>query len=165
MQIFHYDAITGKYTGVGIADRDPLTADAYLLPAFCTTAEPPTPAEGQDVIFKNGAWVMQNIPQPPPDPVPEPPTPDQIKAQLIAAVQAHLDATAQARGYDNILSAVTYADEPAVPAFQAEGQAFRAWRSQVWAFCYAQLAAVEAGSPIPTQTQLVAELPPLVLPA
>lgn len=84
---------------------------------------------------------------------------------LTDAVQAYMDAAAKAKGYDNLLSAVTYAEEPAVPKFEAEGIAFRAWRSAVWAYCYDQMAAVLTGQrEIPTPEQLVIELPYLILP-
>lgn len=80
------------------------------------------------------------------------------------AVQQHLDELAQDYGYDSIASAVTYADEPAVPKFQAEGVAFRAWRSLVWAYCYAQLDAVANGDRAqPSIGELIAELPALNL--
>lgn len=82
-----------------------------------------------------------------------------------ATIQRHMDEAARAAGYDDIKAAVTYADEPAVPRFQAEGQAFRTWRSLCWAYGYEQLAAVEAGTrPQPTVAQFLAELPPLDLP-
>lgn len=85
--------------------------------------------------------------------------------QLTNHVQAHLDAAAKAAGYDNIYTAVTYADEPAVPRFQAEGQAFRAWRSLVWDAANAIRADVEAGTrPVPTAAELLAELPAITLP-
>jgi len=89
----------------------------------------------------------------------------QLKPMLTAAVQSHLDATAQAHGYDNIYTACTYADEPAVAQFQAEGQALRAWRSRVWAHCHQVMAEVMAATrPVPTAAELVAELPALVMP-
>ena len=85
--------------------------------------------------------------------------------KLIDAVQQHMDAAAKALGYDDIKSAVTYAEEPSVPKFQQEGQAFRAWRSQCWAAGYVVLSQVEAGQrPVPTAAELIAELPELVLP-
>ena len=92
------------------------------------------------------------------------PTPEQIAAEtqrtLVNAVQNYLDSAAKQYGYDDIKSAVTYADEPAVPKFQAEGRAFRAWRSLTWATCYAILADVLAGTrPVPTVDGLLAELP------
>ena len=39
-------------------------------------------------------------------------------------------AKARELGYTNIFTAVTYADEAAVPQFQREGQALREWRSR-----------------------------------
>ncbi len=97
---------------------------------------------------------------------PPAPTPEQVKAALSGAVQTHMDAAAQAAGYDDIKSAVTYAEEPSVPKFQAEGQAFRAWRSLCWAKCYEVMAAVAAGErAVPTASELIAELPTLEVPA
>lgn len=107
----------------------------------------------------NGYPVAQDPPPPPA------PTAEQIRAARIGAVQAHLDAAAKTAGYDNIYTACTYADEPAVAKFQAEGQAFRAWRSLVWAHCHQVLADVQAGvRSIPTDAALIAELPALKLP-
>lgn len=89
---------------------------------------------------------------------------EQISA-LTAAMQLHMDTVAHAAGYDSIASAVTYADEPAVAKFQAEGQALRAWRSQVWATCYAGLDQVMNGTrAMPTAAEIIAELPTLTLP-
>ena len=77
-----------------------------------------------------------------------------------AAVQAMLDAEARALGYDSIATAVTYADEPAVAKFQADGQALRARRSIAWAYAYATLADVEAGNiSQPTVDEFVAGVP------
>ncbi|CAP41333.1 hypothetical protein [Bordetella petrii] len=96
---------------------------------------------------------------------PLPPTPAQIEVQKVAVVQKHMDDAARALRYDDIANAVTYAEEPAVPKFQAEGQAFREWRSLVWDKCYAILGEVQAGTrDIPTDEGLIAELPALVLP-
>lgn len=83
-------------------------------------------------------------------------------------VQSHIDGVARSFGYGDpnrpeispILHAISYADEPAVPRFQAEGQALRAWRSLVWAKCAGILNAVKAGErAIPTEAELLAELP------
>lgn len=95
---------------------------------------------------------------------PPAPTPEQIIETMRAAIQAHMDAAAQGYGYDDIKAAVTYADEPAVPKFQSEGRAFRAWRSLVWAHAYGVLDAVQAGDrEQPTADELLAELPELVI--
>ena len=101
---------------------------------------------------------------------PPPPTAEEVTAQITAEktrlVQAKMDAQAQTLGYDDIATAVTYADEPAVPKFQIEGQALRAWRSQVWATCYTILAAVSAGErEIPSDDELIAALPAFEMPA
>lgn len=96
---------------------------------------------------------------------PAPPTIEQLQVLLMQSVQTHMDAAAKALGYDNLLSAVSYADEPSVPTFQAQGQAFRAWRSAVWAQCYVLLAEVQAETrPVPTAEELLALLPVLNLP-
>ena len=103
-----------------------------------------------------------------PEPVDTPPapTPDDLKASLINAVQAHLDAGAQALGYDDIKTAATYAGEAAVPRFQNEGRALRSWRSYCWDHCRVVMDAVTAGErAIPTETELLQELPVLVLEA
>lgn len=81
-------------------------------------------------------------------------------ADFIGAIQHFMDDAAKKYGYDDIKSAVTYAEEPAVPKFQAEGKAFRAWRSKCWDYGYKQLAAVEAGDrQQPTIEDIIAELP------
>lgn len=89
----------------------------------------------------------------------------EIAAAKVAVVQAFMDAQARTRNYDDIKTACTYADEPAVPKFQAEGQAFRSWRSLAWEKCYEILDAVNAGTQaIPTDDELIAALPALALP-
>lgn len=96
--------------------------------------------------------------------VPEPTKEEQqalIQAQLTAAVQSWMDQTVQARNYDNIHTACTYAtstDE----IFKAEGTACLAWRDNVWRKCYNILNQVTAGERIiPTYEELVDELPRL----
>lgn len=80
------------------------------------------------------------------------------QAQLVVAVQKMLDAAAREKGYDNIVSACSYAGAP--NDFQTEGASFLAWRSAVWTCCYAELAKVQAGTrPLPTIAEIMAELP------
>ena len=86
------------------------------------------------------------------------PTPEQIQQRLTFAVQLHLDAKAREKGYDNIVSACSYAAVPNI--FQAEGIAFINWRSDVWAHCYGVMQAVQDGiRSVPTEAELIAELP------
>lgn len=87
--------------------------------------------------------------------------PIQVQQQLTDAVQRVLDNKAQELNYDNCLSVCSYIDT-GVPKFDAEGKAFRTWRSQVWAKGYEILAQVQAGQrAIPTEEQLLSELPKL----
>lgn len=91
-------------------------------------------------------------------------TPEQTIEVMRAAIQAHMDTAAKGYGYDDIKAAVTYADEPAVPKFQAEGRAFRAWRSLVWAHAYGVLDQVKAGAITqPTEAEMIAGLPKLIV--
>lgn len=88
-----------------------------------------------------------------------------IKAQVAAAVQRHLDAAVAERGYSSAAAAVSYVGDPN-PQWDAEGGAVRDWRSAVWTVCFAALDAVLAGERPPlTPDEMVAELPPLVWPA
>lgn len=88
-------------------------------------------------------------------------TVEEKKTRYLRAVDSHLNTTAQTYGYDNIVTAVTYADENSVSAFQVEGTALRAWRSLVYEYLYAQLAEVEVGNRSMPETveDLIAELP------
>lgn len=90
-----------------------------------------------------------------------PVTPQSVILDYTNAIQRHMDVVAQAWGYDNIYTAVTYADEPAVLEFSREGKALRAWRSRVWAAARQTLADVQGGNtPLPTVADLIASLPP-----
>lgn len=86
-----------------------------------------------------------------------------LQKQLTDAVQHVLDAKAQELNYDSCLSVCSYIDT-GVPKFDAEGRAFRAWRSAVWAKGYEILAQVQSGQrAIPTEAELISELPKLVI--
>lgn len=96
--------------------------------------------------------------------IPEP-TQEEINAQtqarLTQAIQDHLDTKAQELNYDSCLSVCSYVDT-GVEKFDAEGKAFRAWRSAVWNKGYEILNACLAGErEVPTEAELIAELPEL----
>ena len=96
------------------------------------------------------------------------PTPEEELAAMqkafTDAIQARLDSFAQTRGYDGILSAATYATST-VPQFHAEGQYAVEARDMTWAKAYEILGAVLSGQrPMPTQEEVLAELPVLTWP-
>lgn len=93
------------------------------------------------------------------------PTPEQIKAAFVAAIQQRLDDFARTRNYDGILSACTYATST-VPKLQAEGQAAVNLRDATWSAAYAILADVQAGvRPMPSSlADIEADLPALEWP-
>lgn len=87
-----------------------------------------------------------------------------IIASHTAAIQMHLDATAQQRQYDGIQTAVSYRDDPN-PQFAAEAEALFVWRSAVWTYANAELENVQSGARIhPGIDELIGELPELVWP-
>lgn len=96
---------------------------------------------------------------------PPPPTEAHLITSIVSSVQSHMDQTAKSMGYDDIKTAVTYADEPAVPKFQTDGQMLRAWRSLVWEKCYALLDEVMTGEREPLDAEgVIALLPELATP-
>lgn len=85
-----------------------------------------------------------------------------IKQELLAAVQQHLDATVRTRGYDSMLSCCSYVSSTD-PTFSAEALDAAAWRDAVWRYCYDVEADFTAGTrPVPTPEELISELPALV---
>lgn len=88
-----------------------------------------------------------------------------VKASIVAATQARLDAFARTRGYDDIKSASDYAG-CSVPQFSSEGIYCRDARAETWAQLYDMLAEVQAGTrPVPNSyADIEADLPPLTWP-
>lgn len=130
--------------------------------------EPPNPGAGYAIVPVGSAEVVPGQSWDGSDwgaaPPIEPPSPSEIKAALAAAVQAHVQATARARGYDGAESCASYALS-GNPVWAAEAGAFMAWRDAVWASALATLAAVEAGAEaVPTVDALIAGLPVIAWP-
>jgi hypothetical protein len=129
--------------GESIVEYNPPKLDPKLY--FITPVQPVTGDKVEFIVQEN------------------PGAPEYIKNQKIQLIQNHLDKGAQQRGYDSILSAVSYAVDQNSP-FYAEAVAYAQWRSQVWATGFQILAEVEAGThPVPTDEELLALLPTLDL--
>lgn len=77
---------------------------------------------------------------------------------FITAIQAHLDFKANEYGYDDMISACSYAGF--TNSFQIESQSFITWRANVWTASFMVLTDVEAGAiPTPTIDELIVMLP------
>lgn len=88
-----------------------------------------------------------------------PGVPDLTVDNFRRAIQAHVDATAQARSYGSGLTCSTYINSTN-SAWAAEAVVFVAWRDAVWTYAYAELAKVEAGQrEQPSIAEIVDELP------
>lgn len=87
----------------------------------------------------------------------------EIIEEVSAQVQERLDSFARIKGYDNILSACTYATS-AVPRFQAEGEYCVHSRDTTWATLYYIMDDVKNGvTPMPASyAEIEAQLPALV---
>ncbi|MGN6280539.1 hypothetical protein [Frateuria sp.] len=92
----------------------------------------------------------------------EPPAPTlaDAAAALSSAVQAWLDSTAQANGYDSLASCISYRDDP-VAQWAADARAAQAWRSAVWvaAFQWQQDALANPPATFPDAATVIATLP------
>jgi hypothetical protein len=89
-----------------------------------------------------------------------PETPEQIIARLEGVLDRHLDAVANEYRYESIRTMVTYATSEH-STFGAEGRAAVNYRDAVYAYGIQCISDVQAElRPIPTEAELIAELPP-----
>ena len=87
-----------------------------------------------------------------------------VRKVLTDVMQDYMDTVAQERGYDTILSLISY-ENSSVDKYAAEAAAGKALRDAVWPYCYEIEAAVLAGtSRIPTKEELLANAPRIVWP-
>jgi hypothetical protein len=137
-------------TVYSIEDGSERTIDTLgPLPDDVTTEPPPSPFH----YWQDGQWV------------------EDIEAarqaainQFKVAIQAHIDATAQSKDYDDAKSLATYVNST-IPQWAAEAQVFVAWRDAVWAYALAELNKVLNGQrPQPTVEEFLTELPKIEWP-
>jgi len=131
-----------------------LTSGASIVRTADGACIPPDPANRDYADYL--AWLAEgNTPAPV-----DAPTPEQVQAATVADIQGLLDSTAQAHGFDSIVSAISYAGS-SIPKWDAEGTRARAWRDEVWYAAYLIQEAVIAGTrPLPTVAEVLAEMPP-----
>ena len=63
MIIYHYDRETKQYLGSSEADICPITGNP-VIPAWATDKQPQLISENQRIVFDNGNWILEDIPQP-----------------------------------------------------------------------------------------------------
>lgn len=156
MRIWNYNPVTGVLIGASEADESPLEPGVYMVPAYATEISPPplTP-EGEETYWAGDAWATRALPPPPP-----PPTTAEYVAVLRGEVQSYLEAIARDWGFDSMLDAVSYVDEPTWAKGQVRGRALRTWRSQVWLQWHTVARDIERGVRLlPRADDLIAELP------
>ena len=69
MLAYHYDPDTGIFLNTSSeADEDPLEEGNFLFPAHSTGEIPPSPSDPkkQRAVFRDGGWIVELIPVPPP---------------------------------------------------------------------------------------------------
>ena len=140
--------------------NDIVDEDGVLRPEFSDLAAMTQEMYNRMIFEVDGTWKLRGglIVK---DALPAPTT-DEIKQRLISAMQSHMDAAAQARGYDNIINAALRAGYPGL--FHAEGLAFATWMDACWSLGYELLAEVKAGKrAVPAREELIGLLPALVL--
>lgn len=81
------------------------------------------------------------------------------------AVQSLIDETAVSKQFNDGVSLASY-KESTVPEWAAQASSFIAWRDQVWAYCYSEMAKIQTGQrPQPTVAEIIGELPVITWPA
>lgn len=144
-----------------------MTTKAYVTPegvylmSFDGDVPPPPPMEGA-VVFPSApcdARQIANLETKEWGPV----TPSIEDYE--AAIQHHVDAAARSKLFRDGVTLASYTTSTN-QQWAAEAQAFVAWRDQVWAYAYQELARVTGGErPQPTVAQILSELPLISWPA
>ena len=58
MKIYHYHPVTKELLATGVADKDPLVEDNWLIPAHATSVKPPEVEEHQVAVFLTDNWAV-----------------------------------------------------------------------------------------------------------
>lgn len=190
MQTYRFHPKTKEFLYEEEAYLDPLETESqgkeiYLLPADSTFVAPPEEHEGFARIWSGNEWKyvrdyrgntvwksydesmeIKDLGEIPEGyslerPYPPPPTIEEQKKIYENAVQAHLDAIAQTRGYDNTYTCLSYLNSTD-ETWKRESNAFNAWRDSVWRKAHEILNAFMAGEiKQPTVEEVISQLPPI----
>jgi predicted RNase H-like HicB family nuclease len=87
-------------------------------------------------------------------------SPEEIVARLESALDTYIDEQAQSYRYESIRTMVTYVADPN-PKFNAEGLGALEFRSACYTLAIEIIDEVNEGRPIPTEQELLAEMPNL----
>lgn len=134
MKTYNFDRQSGTFLGESDAEPSPMEPGMFLTPAFATAIPPPTAPAGSVAVFNRAKnrWSVEVVAAPVAAPAPPAATFEEKVLAWRTVVTAYANMVARACAFDSIDEAVTYAEEPAVPKFQMQGQALRAWRSRLW---------------------------------
>ncbi len=167
----------GYFTNETVADPNPRNPGRFLIPYGCVETPPPELGEHQVARYVDGEWivvpfyvgyqywtedgkrfVIKEVGEEPPEGhlTSKPVILDEVKNALILNVSKHMDVIAGSWGYDSMAVAITYAEEPAVPKYQNEGKALRAWRSLLWESAFEELNSVTVNTSV---DEFMARLP------
>ena len=147
-------------------DPTTFTLDELVEAGYVQVEDPPEITEYQRLLWDSAhmRWVVQDFTEE------EIAAAIQTKQQRLIesirdATQQRLDAFAQTRNYDGILSACTYATST-IPKFQQEGQYCVLMRDQTWAALYSIWDDVLAGNRLvpSSYSDIESELPTLQWP-
>jgi len=69
----------GVLVGPATAWDNPRREGEFLLPAGCVEGDPPAVLEGERAVWREGAWIVEEVP---PEPVPPQPEPEPATAGL-----------------------------------------------------------------------------------
>jgi uncharacterized protein (UPF0297 family) len=127
--------------------------------------------DSQDSPIRIIVWDVSNVPEPTAEEL-EAEIPqyqrqfdvETFKKDIDRKVLALLNSTAQGRGYSDSQSIVGYVTSTNTQ-WQAEAQAFVAWRDQVWEHVLVEYIAVDSGGSIPNEDTFMASLPQIVWPS
>lgn len=159
--VYSYDAQTGEFVGTTIADESPEEPGKLIMPAFTTQKKPTKTPNGFKTYWRGSEWehVRHEVEVPPPPPPMQPLNHEERVFRMHRIVQAMLDHAAQVLGYYDIITAITYAEEPAVPKYQLEGQRLRRLRSMVWAETHRMIDKIKDGDDWPSDEDFLSRLP------